>query len=72
MTGGKLLVKGDVHSFCGLAMKGGEFTVEGNAANYLGAAYRGDWRGMSGGVLRVKGNAGSDVATFMTGRHADR
>ena len=67
MKGGKLTVNGDVHSFCGLAMKGGEFTINGNAGNYLCAAYRGDWRGMSGGVLRVKGNAGSDVASWMTG-----
>jgi formylmethanofuran dehydrogenase subunit C len=67
MKGGKLTINGDVHSFCGLALAGGEFTINGNAGNYLGAAYRGDWRGMSGGVLRVKGNAGSDVASFMTG-----
>ena len=67
MKGGKLTVNGNVHSFCGLAMAGGEFTINGNAGNYLCAAYRGDWRGMSGGVLRVKGNAGSDVASFMTG-----
>jgi len=67
MKGGKLTVNGNVHSFCGLAMAGGEFIINGNAGNYLVAAYRGDWRGMSGGVCRVKGNAGSDVASFMTG-----
>ncbi len=35
--------------------------------NYIGASYRGDWRGMQGGVLRVKGNVGSDIGTFMNG-----
>ena len=45
----------------------GELVVEGNAGNYLGAAYRGDWRGMSGGKILVKGNAGSDIGMFMTG-----
>jgi formylmethanofuran dehydrogenase subunit C len=67
MTGGKLVVKGNVHSFCGLGMEGGEFIIEGDAGNYLAASYRGDWRGMQGGVLRVKGNAGSDICTFMNG-----
>jgi formylmethanofuran dehydrogenase subunit C len=41
--------------------------IEGNAGNYLGAAYRGDWRGMSGGKILVKGNAGSDIGQYMLG-----
>ena len=67
MKGGKLLVTGNVHSFCGLGMEGGEFIIDGNAGNYLAASYRGDWRGMRAGLLRVKGNAGSDICTFMNG-----
>lgn len=67
MKGGKLVINGDVHSFCGLGMEGGEFIINGNAGNFLGASYRGDWRGMQGGLIRVKGNVGSDIATFMNG-----
>jgi formylmethanofuran dehydrogenase subunit C len=48
-------------------MKGGEIVIDGDAGNYLGAAYRGDWRGMQGGRIHVKGNAGSDIGTFMNG-----
>ena len=69
MKGGKVTVKGNVDSFCGIGMAGGEFIVEGNAQNYLGSAYRGDWRGMTGGLIHVKGNAGNDVATFMRALH---
>ena len=60
-------MKGNVHSFCGLGMEGGEFLIDGNAGNYLGASYRGDWRGMQGGLIRVKGNVGSDICSFMNG-----
>ena len=67
MKGGKLYVKGSVHSFCGLGMEGGEFLIDGNAGNYLAASYRGDWRGMQGGLIRVKGNVGSDICSFMNG-----
>jgi formylmethanofuran dehydrogenase subunit C len=67
MKGGKLHVKGNVHSFCGLGMEGGEFLIDGNAGNFLAASYRGDWRGMQGGLIRVKGNVGSDICSFMNG-----
>lgn len=64
MRGGKLTIKGNVDSFSGLGMENGEFIVEGDGMNYIGASYRGDWRGMQGGVLRVKGNVGSDIGTL--------
>ena len=40
---------------------------EGNAGNYCGASYRGDWRGMKGGNILVKGNAGCDIGEYMVG-----
>ncbi|HJK25082.1 MAG TPA: formylmethanofuran dehydrogenase subunit C, partial [Methanocorpusculum sp.] len=51
MKGGKITVNGNVDSFTGIAMAGGELTVNGSAQNHVGCAYRGDWRGMTGGVL---------------------
>ncbi|MDD3621277.1 MAG: formylmethanofuran dehydrogenase subunit C, partial [Methanofollis sp.] len=61
MEGGKIHVKGNVDAFSGTGMKGGEIEVDGNDGNYLGAAYRGDWRGMQAGTIRVHGNADSDI-----------
>jgi len=60
-------VTGNVHSFCGIAMEGGEIVVDGKAENYVGCAYRGDWRGMRGGTIRIRGSAGNDIGTFMLG-----
>jgi formylmethanofuran dehydrogenase subunit C len=67
MIGGKVHVTGNVDAFCGIQMEGGEFIIDGNADNHIGSSYRGDWRGMRGGLIRVGGNAGSDVGTFMIG-----
>ena len=39
----------------------------GNAGDYVGSAYRGDWRGMSGGLLTVYGDVGNEIAEFMIG-----
>ena len=58
MKGGRIRVTGNVDAFAGIQMEGGELIVEGNAGDYLGGSYRGDWRGMKGGTIRVKGNAG--------------
>jgi formylmethanofuran dehydrogenase subunit C len=48
-------------------MEGGELIVDGDAKNHVGCAYRGDWRGMKGGTIRIKGSAGNDIGTFMLG-----
>ena len=50
MTGGKITVEGNTGSWAGQDMKGGELTIMGDSADYVGSAYRGDWRGMSGGL----------------------
>lgn len=54
MSGGRIVIDGDVGAHLGAAMSGGEIVVEGNA---------GDWAGgeMSGGRLIVKGDAGHMV-----------
>lgn len=67
MRGGKLTIMGNVDSFSGLEWKAGSLLSRAMEKNYIGASYRGDWRGMQGGVLRVKGNVGSDIGTFMNG-----
>ncbi|NLX49091.1 MAG: formylmethanofuran dehydrogenase subunit C [Methanospirillum sp.] len=67
MKGGKIHVTGDVDSFCGIQMEGGEIMVDGRAQNHVGCAYRGDWRGMRGGTLRIRGDAGNDIGTFING-----
>jgi formylmethanofuran dehydrogenase subunit C len=48
-------------------MQDGDILVEGNAQNHVGCAYRGDWRGMKGGTIRIRGSAGNDIGTFMLG-----
>lgn len=67
MKGGTIHVLGDVDSFCGIQMEGGEIVVDGRAQNHVGCSYRGDWRGMRGGILRIRGDAGNDIGTFMNG-----
>ncbi|MEN6342818.1 MAG: formylmethanofuran dehydrogenase subunit C [Methanospirillum sp.] len=67
MKDGRIHVKGNVDSFCGIQMEGGEITVDGRAQNHVGCSYRGDWRGMRGGTLRIRGDAGNDIGTFIIG-----
>ncbi|MBD3256038.1 MAG: formylmethanofuran dehydrogenase subunit C [Candidatus Lokiarchaeota archaeon] len=60
MIGGKLTVNGDADDWAGAMMNGGELIINGDAGNYVGAAYRGYWKGMRNGVIRVKGKIGSE------------
>lgn len=68
LSGGKITVEGDVDDFCGTEMKKGELIVNGNAGNYFIAAGRGNWRGMTGGKVVVKGNVGSEMAAWVRGK----
>ena len=63
MEGGSIVVNGNIDSFAAIDMKGGHLVVNGNAQDYLGAAYRGDLRGMSGGVITVHGTVGNDTTS---------
>jgi len=51
MTGGRIVVEGDVGMHVGSQMSGGEIIVNGCASDWAGAE-------MSGGLLRIKGDAG--------------
>ena len=55
MTGGKILVNGNVDDWAGAMLNGGELEITGDAGNYVGAAYRGYWKGMQNGTIKVKG-----------------
>ncbi len=67
MTGGKILVNGNVDDWAGAMLKGGELEITGNAGNYVGAAYRGFWKGMQNGVIKVKGKIGNEALTWVNG-----
>ena len=61
MSGGKIIVNGNVDDWAGAMLKGGELEINGNAGNYVGAAYRGFWKGMEDGIIRVKGKIGNEA-----------
>ena len=48
-------------------MKGGLLQIEGNAGDHVGSAYRGSWRGMTGGEIRIDGNARSQLGGGLAG-----
>ena len=51
MSGGKIIVNGNADDWAGAMMEGGELEITGNAGNYVGGAYRGNWVGMTNGVI---------------------
>ena len=67
MSGGKILVNGNADDWAGAMLKGGELEITGNAGNYVGAAYRGFWKGMQNGVIKVKGKIGDEALTWVNG-----
>lgn len=58
MKGGKIIVNGNADDWAGAMLQGGELVINGDARNYVGAAYRGYWKGMTNGIIRVKGKIG--------------
>jgi len=60
MKGGKITVNGNADDWAGAMLKGGELEINGDAGNYVGAAYRGFWKGMENGVIKVKGKVGRE------------
>jgi formylmethanofuran dehydrogenase subunit C len=60
MTGGRLVIHGEVGMHLGATMHGGEIVVEGNAGDWVGAE-------MLGGRVIVKGNAGHLVGSGYRG-----
>ncbi|MFX1307584.1 MAG: formylmethanofuran dehydrogenase subunit C [Promethearchaeota archaeon] len=67
MSGGKILVNGNADDWAGAMLKGGELEITGNAGHYVGAAYRGFWKGMEDGLIKVKGKIGNEALTWVTG-----
>lgn len=60
MSGGRIVVEGDVGPHLGMAMSGGEIVVNGNTGDWLGPE-------MSGGRILVTGDAGHTVGAAYRG-----
>ncbi|MDH7592837.1 MAG: formylmethanofuran dehydrogenase subunit C [Methanomicrobiales archaeon] len=60
MTGGRILIEGDIGMHCGNLMKGGTIEIAGNADAWLG-------REMLGGEIRCRGNANHYLASGYRG-----
>lgn len=67
MSGGKILVNGNADDWAGAMLKGGELEITGDAEHYVGAAYRGFWKGMQDGVIKVKGKIGNEALSWVNG-----
>lgn len=67
MTGGKILVNGNADDWAGAMLNGGELEITGDAGHYVGAAYRGFWKGMQNGTIKVHGRIGDEALTWVSG-----
>ena len=67
MSGGKILVNGSADDWAGAMLKGGELEITGDAGHYVGAAYRGNWKGMQNGLIKVKGKIGDEALSWVNG-----
>lgn len=67
MTGGSIFVHGDAGSWSGREMKGGLLHIGGNCGDHVGCSYRGSWRGMTGGQIKIDGNARSQLGGGLVG-----
>ena len=61
MTGGKITVNGNTNDWAGAMMEGGELIIKGDTGHYTGAAYRGFWKGMQDGIIKVEGKIGNEA-----------
>jgi len=67
MTGGKIVVNGNADDWAGAMLNGGELEITGDAGHYVGAAYRGFWKGMQNGTIKIHGKIGNEALTWVTG-----
>ena len=67
MSGGKIQVNGNADDWAGAMLKGGELEITGDAGNYVGSAYRGFWKGMTNGVIKVNGKVGVEAMLWASG-----
>lgn len=65
MAGGAIRVEGSVGDYCASGAKNGLVTVTGHAGDFLAAALPGEHRGMAGGLVLIRGNAGDRVGDRM-------
>jgi formylmethanofuran dehydrogenase subunit C len=65
LKGGVIKVSGNVDAYAACELRNGEINIDGNAGDFLGAALPGNKKGMQGGVVIVKGNAGDRVGDHM-------
>jgi formylmethanofuran dehydrogenase subunit C len=65
MSGGEIVVRGDVGGSAGSEMSGGVLRIFGDAGPRLGAAYPGARVGMTGGEIVATGDAGEEAGAGM-------
>jgi formylmethanofuran dehydrogenase subunit C len=65
MSGGEVVVRGDVGAWAGAEMAGGVLRIFGDAGHRVGAAYPGASAGMTGGEIVVAGDAGEEAGAGM-------
>lgn len=65
MKGGRLCVSGSAGLYAACELKGGLVEIAGDTGDLLGAALPGNKKGMSEGVVIVRGNAGDRVGDHM-------
>ena len=65
LKGGIINVSGNVGAYAACELKNGTITIGGDAGDFLGAALPGNKKGMQGGVVIVKGNAGDRVGDHL-------
>jgi formylmethanofuran dehydrogenase subunit C len=59
MRGGRVHIGGDAGPYAASRMSAGRLEIDGNAGDSLGGPLAGEMAGMAGGVVIVRGNAGS-------------
>lgn len=65
MQGGELHCLGNTQSFAACNMKNGQIVIDGNTGDFLGGAAAGLRKGMLGGTVLIKGDAGDRVGDQM-------
>jgi formylmethanofuran dehydrogenase subunit C len=65
LRGGHISLQGDAGAFAACGMKNGLLEINGNVGDFLAAALPGEHRGMAGGTVMVRGDAGDRVGDHM-------
>lgn len=65
MRGGTIRVSGSIDAYGACELKNGFIEIKGHAGDFLGASQIGNLKGMSGGVVLVRGDAGDRVGDHL-------